>query len=478
VAGGASAYDPPDVTIGRLDRRAFLRSLALGGIGLTGAAIVGCARPAPSADRRVLVVGAGAAGLSAARQLTADGFATTVLEARDRIGGRAWTSDELGVPVDLGASWIHGTEGNPLTELAEAAGVEMVTTRLASFGTYDAGRLLDPGTDSRLFEYYQAVLDAASAGPADPNVSVAEAIAAAADSIAAPDSLEPALAARYLDWIVGLELGLNNATDPSDLAVKATDEDFDLDGRWVQLRQGYRALLDPVAAALDVRLGDPVEEIAADQDGVTVRTQRSSHLAGWAVVTLPLGVLKAGDVVFKPQLPDGHRQAIGRLGMGSFLKVAMRFPARTWPDDVDWFGGLGERTFLEFDDLDRVTGEPILVAFAAGEAARTLEQGNDGPAIEAAVETAGRVLGQAVGEPSHAIVTRWGLDPFARGAYSYLAVGSSPADRAVLATPVHERVLLAGEAATLAWPATVHGAWRSGMTAAEEIGRLAARERS
>jgi monoamine oxidase len=164
--------------------------------------------------------------------------------------------------------------------------------------------------------------------------------------------------------------------------------------------------------------------------------------------------------------------------MGSFVKVAMRFPARTWPIDIDWFGGLGEPTFLEFDDLHRVTGEPILVAFAAGEAARRLEQAADGDAIEEAVEAAGRVLGEAVGEPSQVVVTRWGLDPFARGAYSYLAIGSTPADRAMLATPAHERILLAGEAVTLAWPATVHGAWRSGMTAAEEIGWLATRERA
>jgi lysine-specific histone demethylase 1 len=164
--------------------------------------------------------------------------------------------------------------------------------------------------------------------------------------------------------------------------------------------------------------------------------------------------------------------------MGSFVKVAMRFPAHTWPADVDWFGGLDETTFLEFDDLSRVTGEPVLVAFAAGEAARRLEEGHDGPAVDAAVEATDRVLGRAVGEPAQAIVSRWGQDPFARGAYSFLAVGSSPADRAVLATPVNDRVVLAGEAVTLAWPATVHGAWRSGVTAAEEIGRLASRERA
>jgi polyamine oxidase len=164
--------------------------------------------------------------------------------------------------------------------------------------------------------------------------------------------------------------------------------------------------------------------------------------------------------------------------MGSFVKVAMRFPTRTWPDHVDWFGGLGETTFLEFDDLDRVTGEPILVAFAAGDAARHLEESDEAAAIDDAIEAVGRVLGAPVGEPSLAVVTSWGSDPFSRGAYSYLAVGSSPADRAVLGTPVGERIVLAGEAATLAWPATVHGAWRSGISAAEEIGRRAARERA
>lgn len=337
-----------------MDRRTFLRGAALT---VGSAVLAGCspaARPSaaspgppspasPSSSgptalassarsRSVIVVGAGPAGLAAARQPTVDGFAVTVLEARDRIGGRAWTSDALGVPVDLGASWIHGIDGNPMTDLARAAGVELVLTRDSAYATFDVdGRRLKANEDDLLYNHYQAILDKAVGSSRDPSresvaAAFARTLAAGSKDTVPPRGLDPSLVERYLTWIFATEVGLDWAADLDELSVGAQNDGDDYTGAWAQLVGGYRAVLAPVASTLDVRLGERVEAVEVG-DGVTVRTDLSSHTADRAILTLPLGVLKSGDVRFSPALPDATQGAIDRLGMGDFFKVAMRFPA-------------------------------------------------------------------------------------------------------------------------------------------------------
>ncbi len=232
---------------------------------------------------------------------------------------------------------------------------------------------------------------------------------------------------------------------------------------------GYRSVLDPIAATLDIRLGQRVMSIEATDAKVEVTTDGGRMSADRAIVTLPLGVLKAGDVTFRPALPGAVADAIGRLGMGSFLKVALRFPERDFPGGADWLGRVGEPTFREWVDLQPVTGEPIVVGFATGAEARRLEGLDDDAVVSEALTAYRAVVAESNQRPSATVVTRWGLDLLARGAYSFLAVGSSPEDRAALAEPLGPRLTLAGEATSLRFPSTVHGAWLSGIDAAERL---------
>lgn len=486
-----------------MDRRTFLRgaawtvgSLALGGCAPAASTTAGPTRPAASrgpatgvpsgapsasAPGSVIVVGAGPAGLGAARQLQADGFAVTVLEARDRIGGRTWTNDDLGVPVDLGASWIHGIDGNPMADLARAAGVDMVLTRDSAYWTFDRdGRPLDDADDERLYAHFQTLLDAALrlTGGEQPPPSVARAFARARASgdrrVAPPDGIAPALVERYLDWILATEIGLDWAADNDELSILAQTDGDDYRGAWAQLVGGYRAVLAPVAAGLDIRLGERVVAVEA-ADRVTVQTTTGSHSADRAILTLPLGVLKAGDVAFDPPLPTSTQGAIDRLGMGDFLKVVMRFPSMDLPGDIDWFGRLGEATFLEWVNLTPVSAAPTLVGFAGGSVARHLEALPKDAVVATALAAARAALGADLPAPTGAVVTGWASDPFARGSYSFLAVGATPDDRDALAEPIGDRLFMAGEATDRRYPATVHGAWASGVSAARQLAVLAGR---
>ena len=172
---------------------------------------------------------------------------------------------------------------------------------------------------------------------------------------------------------------------------------------------------------LDIRLGQRVTSIEVTDAAVEVTTDGGRLSADRAIVTLPLGVLKAGDVTFRPALPGAVADAIGRLGMGSFLKVALRFPERDFPGGADWLGRVGEPTFREWIDLQPVTDEPIVVGFATGSEARRLEGLDDDTVVAEALTAYRAVVAESTERPSAAVVTRWGMDPLARGAYSFLA---------------------------------------------------------
>jgi polyamine oxidase len=421
-----------------------------------------------------IVVGAGAAGLAAARALADAGQVVTVLEARDRIGGRAWTSDALGPPIDLGASWIHGTTDNPLVPLARDAGLRLIPTSFDRFATYDVdGRRISVVEEEPLWEHYLAVIEAAGrVGPdaaGDRSVADALAIARADAGIGRPPG-DPALLDRYVTWAAEVEIGADLAADLGELSVGALDDGEEFGGLWVMLDRGYGALLAPVAAALDIRLRAEVVSVDQDDGWVEVVTRSGDvHRADRAVVTVPLGVLKWGEIEFRPSLPDAATAAIERLGMGSFLKVVLRFPERTWRGGADWLGRVGEPTFREFVDLEGVAREPLVVGFATGSEARRLEGLDDDAVVGEAMAAYRAALGGDVADPVAAIVTRWGRDPFARGSYSYLALGATRDDRDALAAPIGRRLILAGEATSRRFPSTVHGAWLSGVAAAERL---------
>lgn len=274
-----------------------------------------------------LVIGAGASGLAAAQDLAAAGVQVTVLEARQRTGGRVFTDSSLGIPLDLGASWIHGVDGNPLTELADAIGADRAATDYNNYRARNA----------------EGVVVSASELPEDfRDVTVIE--------------------HEY-------------AADVGDLSDEATDEGIEFSGGDVIFPDGYQPVIESMIDGYGVETGMIVESIAYGSAGVTVSTGGTTYEADLVLVTVPLGVLKAGSIVFDPPLGEAKREAIDRLGMGLLNKVYLQFEERFWEPDVDVFGYVGEKRgfFAEWLNIAKFTGEPILVGFNAASAADDLE---------------------------------------------------------------------------------------------------------
>ena len=440
--------------------------------GVCGAAAVAAVVPGCIADdsdggggEPLLVVGAGIAGLAAARRLADEGFDVTVLEARNRIGGRIRTDRSLGAPIDLGAAWIHGTEDNPITALAEEAGSDTVPTDYESLVLLDGkgGEVSDD--DARAAEReWDGLSDGLEdlRADADAESSVTDGLEELHTTVAA---LDPAVR-----WYLDSYLPTDYAAEPGELSLAAYAQDGELEGDDVLFPNGYSRIPELVGRGLDVRLGQRARRIEHRRDGVTVITDGGRFDAARVMVTLPLGVLKSDAVEFDPPLPDAKRTAIQRLGMGVLDKVVVAFNEPFWPEDVHWFGFVGADQPLHSAFNGMVfTGEPILVGLRGGARARTGERRHDRDSVIEVVEALATAFDADVPEPSGALVTRWAADPFARGSYSYVAAGASRDDHEALAEPVGDRLLFAGEATSSEFFATVHGAYQSGLREANRV---------
>lgn len=304
----------------------------------------------------VVVIGAGFAGLGAARALVDAGREVVVLEARDRIGGRVHTVDLGGTPVDLGASWVHGFDGNPVAEIALAAGIPWVVAE----GDVEADpRLVDVAAEA-----------AARAEALDADVPLAEVVDL-------PDDLV---------FPVRRAVELEYAADLSELSAWWWDTADEVRGSEVMFPGGYGQVVDALADGIEVATSAPVDSVAWAADGVTVTVAGEAFDAAAVIVTVPLGVLRAGAIAFDPPLPDTISGAISRLGMGLLDKMILRYAEVTWPqgsspfphDDPDGW-------LLEWWDLVPVVGAPILMGLTAGSAARSLAAVDDPTALNAAV---------------------------------------------------------------------------------------------
>ena len=427
----------------RLSRRSFLAASAA----LIAAPALGALQDAGDVD--VAIVGAGVAGIAAARRIAAAKRGFRLYEAGSRVGGRCVTDTKIfGLPFDLGAHWIHNPDSNPLSKLAHGLDIYPAPRgQTVRVGPRNA-------RDSELENFLAALVRSHRA--------IADAARAKTDVATA------ALPRDLGDWQHTIEFILGPYGCGKDLKdVSAMDlarfAERDTDAF---CRQGYGALLANLASDVPVRLSTPVTRIAWDR-GLTVETAKGMLRARAVIVTASTNVLAGEKIEFSPALPKRQLDAAAKLSLGSLDHIALDMPGNPLGlqlDDMVFEQAAGARTAAL---LANVSGTSLHLVEVAGGFGRELSAKGEAAMVDFAGDWLATLFGSSVKRAikrSHA--TRWNDEPFVLGAMSAAAPGSADA-RKVLMEPLGSRIWFAGEAVHDTQWGTVAGAWESGTRAAE-----------
>lgn len=427
-----------------------------------------------------IVVGAGIAGLTAARLLQGAGQRVVVLEARNRVGGRVWSDRSDGHVTDRGASWIHGITDSPVFAAVTAFGMPTVEFTVGGYqpdsrpiAHYSpAGTRLTADDAARYVADIHAV-DAALRGAiaaSDRDASYRDATEVALAEVAEADEWDGERTQRVREYLEHRSEEQYGAWI-DDLAAHGLDDD-QVDGDEVVFPHGYDALATGLAAGLDIRLESVVSRVAWGAEGVSVTTSAGTLAARAAVVTVPIGVLQSSGFEIAPALPPEVAEPLSRLRMNAFEKVFLRFDERFWDPDVYAIRQQGEegRWWHSWYDLTALDDTPTLLTFAAGPAATATRKWTDAEVTASVMVQLRRLYGADIPDPVGIVRTDWQSDPWAGyGSYAYMTVGSDTSDHDALATPIGGVLHLAGEATWTDDPATVTAALCSGHRAAENV---------
>jgi monoamine oxidase len=455
----------------------------------------------------VIVVGAGMSGLAAAHDLVEKGFEVIVLEARDRIGGRIFTDNErFGYPIDLGASWIHGLEENPLAPLTMKHSIALHPTDVEAVFNHDGNRV-DPKLADKLGQRVWEIFDTIKFDSMKEQ-SLKDSISSLKDYIFRNrsiflDKMEPLEQRLLFQLFMNMEDHVGAKFE--NVSFDSFGTDVELEGDHSILPNGYKPFLEKIAGEqvlARIRKNEVVKRIeyrideGTGQSKAKVTTQNSIFEGDIVLVTIPLGVLKSGKVEFIPPLPPKKQNAIDKLGFGLFNKVYMEFPEVFWPADSDLLTLLPEKdtsweefmrlnidkkpAIIEEDDEKsfvmsflsywKASRKPTLVAIFHSERAKQYENHSDDKIVEICVSRLRSIFPSAP-SPTRTAVTRWNSDPFTLGSYSYIAVGASGNDIEELSIPENRCLYFAGEATYKPYFSTVHGAYASGVHRAQLIAK-------
>jgi monoamine oxidase len=401
-------------------------------------------------DVEVAIVGGGAAGIAAARRLHNAGLRCLLIEARDRLGGRAWTvSDRTGLPVDLGCGWLHSADRNPWGPIAAAQGRTVDKTP----PPWARESLRRNFSESEQREFHVA-LD-----------SFSERVDAAPD---APDRAAVTLLEPGNRWngLIGAVYSYISGAPLERISVRDLANYADSNTNW-RIAQGYGTTIAAHAANVRVAMGCPVHIIDHAGKRVRIETAKGAFTADRVIIAVPSALIAAEAVKFTPTLPEKIEAARGLpLGLDDKLFLSLSQPEEFAPDSGLF--GHTDRAKTGAYSL-RPLGRPQIEAFFGGDLATELEAGGEATFLDFAVEELTGQFGSSFAKRVGFLgLHRWGSDPFARGSYSFALPGCAEG-RARLAAPVDDRLFFAGEACSMHDYSTAHGAYLTGIAAAEAV---------
>lgn len=418
-------------------------------------------------QRPVIIIGAGIAGLAAAYKLMQAKIPVIVLEAADRLGGRILTDQSLGLPISLGAQWLHGLKNNPVAKLADGLGLHYKLQEFSNLLMFDKKYQPIPKEISTSFF---AAMDSivgltehyACKQPQDIS------LLAASQGIRSTLQLDP-VTHDLFDTLQHF-WGLYHNTDIEQLSGRYWNQEESLPGGNHLLIDGFAPIVNQLAKKCDIRFNTKVTDICLTKNDIVVHTTQGKFETEKAIITVSLGVLKRNAIRFEPELPANKQAALAKLDMGVLNSLVLKFPHAFWPKKVTGlFFSAPTCTFQAFVNLQHFQQQPIMTARIAGKKALALEEQTDAVWLDLVMKDLQNAFGSSIPNPSAYLTTRWGQNPLTYGSYSYIPVGATSEDFLTLSQSIEDRLFFAGEATMRQYPGTVHGAYLSGIREAVRL---------
>ncbi len=411
--------------------------------------------------KSVIIIGAGISGLAAARKLKQNGFNVTVLEAQERVGGRLRTDRTLGVAFDEGASWIHGTKGNPLTTLAVQSGMTTAFTDDDSLIAYDIGgvEISDSVYSQTEQVYYNILKTLKNSGSLNQSFETVF------------NNLYPAYSTDRL-WKFLLSTFMT--FDGGDLDKTSSlyyDEGEEFGGEERISTNGFDTIPNFLADGLNVQLNQRVSRIDYSSPRAKVTHNGIVSEADFVIATVPLGVLKAESIQFFPTLPSTKLNAIKKVGMNCVNKFLLTWDIAFW--DAEQYIGYTPEVKDKFNYFVNVKKfHPTvnaLMTFAYADYARLTESMSDSHVIGEIMTHLRDIYGTNIPDPNNMLRTKWQSNENAFGSYSYTALETEMRHFDDLAKDVDKRLFFAGEHTHIDYFSNAHGAYLSGIREADKI---------
>ena len=443
----------------------------------------------PKEKKDIIIIGAGIAGLAAAKTLNDAGHNITIPEASGRYGGRIQTVEMPDYKADFGASWIHGIKGNPLYELAIANAITTKPTFYNPSYLYDIdGEEIAESEWETAESLLNKLIELAYE---NTDISLETLLDLMTDDISALSEKMQ----RVFYGAVRSEIEIPYAVDAPDISAKALITNDSFPGNDVIFPDGMQQIVDVLAEGLNINYNEFVTKISYGSDKVFVYTKVSDEIdskrsckachhntsasalnhtsvykADKVIVTVPLAMLKNNNIVFEPELPEKKIAAINSLGTGTMNKVFLRFENNFWEEDGYFFQLLKEdySKSIEFFSPAPTGNKNILVAVFAGQHARSIEKTDNALLQEQIMTELKTMFGDTIPEPVEIQKTQWHTNKYSLGSYPHLKPGADLTACDIIAEPLNDKVFFAGDACSSKYMATAHGAYISGIKAAND----------
>lgn len=420
----------------------------------------------------VIVIGSGIAGLACADKLKKSGKNVLVLEARDRIGGRLYSIKNEDETFDLGASWIHGIENNPLWEIVKNNKIETaIFNYIDSDFFHENGQEFTAAEKQDFVQYVerieQLLLKSEHDSALNALTEILENLEINSLSFS-PNQLKKLLYSYF-------ERFANDpfATELNQLSTHFQKYEGYFDGDEVIFPKGYTQILSELSKNLVIKNNVKVTQIRLENNAVKIiDANNTEYLASKVVVSVPSGVLKKDSITFVPELPKQHQNAISKMGFGSFNKVFFELE-ESLNLQVDsnsnsffyWVKG----GWFNVLDLSKIYNKPVYLMLFGGNQSTFIDEATDVEVWNFICRNLNTSLNNLPDQPKRILITRWGADEFSYGSFSFPAIGHNKDLINTLNEPVNERIFFTGEHCSLEYAGTVHGAYINGLETAEKI---------